>query len=540
MKYSALLSGILAILMMAAIGCNDDGSDPVPTDGDVDEIVAKTTEEVTLVPVKPAMHPPEETCEGRDAPAWCENPALYANGGESIKAAKDNGFGEVQEGPGLDAVDYEDLGTARPNAGEGQKVLSFAHTSDVHICDMESVTRTAMMDVPSLDSALRPQDPYSCQVFDAAIRTLNAYNKQHGLDFLMISGDTTDSAQINEVDWLTTILHGGEVHCDSGVDNDHIPGPGNDPQDPFEAAGLDIPWYFAFGNHDELVMGNAEITADAKIEVIGDYAVLGTRDGETWEVTTEGVADPAREYLFHEEFIAEILNAPGEPDGHGFTQENLDQNKGYYAFDAPNGAPVRFIVVDTTFRSYGFEGQFSYVNGVLSKDQIDDFIIPELDAAMENHMFVILSGHHPIDSMQDDGKPDKYYGGQEFAALLHEYPNVIAYLGGHHHENHVYTVAHESPDKSTPENGYWEIQVSSLADYPMQTRLYELREWGEGVYSMKTVVMDFVAQPGDLAWEARTVSLIDVQTGWCPDENPGPEDERNVEMFFQAPAQWDN
>ena len=92
------------------------------------------------------------------------------------------------------------------------------------------------------------------------MRTINAVNAEDAVDFVVLGGDNADSAQTNEVQWYLDIMDGAPVvHCDSGIDDDPVPGEANDPKDPFAPVGLDVPWYWVMGNHDVLVQGNFAI-----------------------------------------------------------------------------------------------------------------------------------------------------------------------------------------------------------------------------------------------------------------------------------------
>jgi len=90
------------------------------------------------------------------------------------------------------------------------------------------------------------------QVLDAAVQTINALHKKDPFDFGISLGDDCNSAQYNELRWFIDVLDGKNINPDSGVKDDPVPGPHNDYQDEYKAAGLNktINWYQALGNHD--------------------------------------------------------------------------------------------------------------------------------------------------------------------------------------------------------------------------------------------------------------------------------------------------
>lgn len=77
---------------------------------------------------------------------------------------------------------------------------------------------------------------YTPQVFDAAIQTANALNKQDPLDFVISLGDVSNSSMYNELRWYLDILDGKVITPSSG---DHKGADKVDYQKPFKAAGLD-------------------------------------------------------------------------------------------------------------------------------------------------------------------------------------------------------------------------------------------------------------------------------------------------------------
>ncbi|HET6583154.1 MAG TPA: hypothetical protein VFG69_06900, partial [Nannocystaceae bacterium] len=169
-----------------------------------------------------------------------------------------DGYGEEELAPGEPVLDITADGMPAPEPGANAQLLTrFVHLSDTQLPDDESPTRLASFDsAGELAGAFRPQEAYACVVLNAAARTINAVHTATPLDFVLLGGDNADSAQMNEVQWFVDVLDGAPVvECDSGVDDDPVPGPGNDPKDPFAPVGLDVPWRWVMGNHDVLVQG---------------------------------------------------------------------------------------------------------------------------------------------------------------------------------------------------------------------------------------------------------------------------------------------
>jgi hypothetical protein len=56
---------------------------------------------------------------------------------------------------------------------------------------------------------------------------------------------------------------------------------------------------------------------------------------------------------------------------------------------------------------------------------------------------------------------------------LQSHPNFILWISGHRHLNTV--KAFQSPDPANaPEKGFWQVETSSLRDFPQQFRTFEL------------------------------------------------------------------
>src|SRR5690606_25155853 len=145
----------------------------------------------------------------------------------------------------------------------------------------------------------RPQEILTTHVGEAMVQAMNRVGRGPAtglkLAFVINTGDTTDNAQYNEVRWIIDLLDGERVHPDSGDPNRYEgvmdwtvydraywhpdgPPPGAEAdvaltrygfprveglldaaRRPFQATGLDAPWYAVFGNHDGLIQGNLPV-----------------------------------------------------------------------------------------------------------------------------------------------------------------------------------------------------------------------------------------------------------------------------------------
>ncbi len=439
----------------------------------------------------------------------------------------EQGYGEVLlvEGePILDAT--LDLG-APPEAGPEPLLLTrFMHLADTQLVDDESPTRVVLLDQPdALQSSFRPQEAHLCQVLNAAVRTINAVHLDHPLDFVLLGGDNTDSAQDNELEWFTSILRGGgAVHCDSGEDDDPLPGADNDPKDPFTPVGLDVPWRWVTGNHDILVQGNFQVIAQASL-ALGGQADGGTRD---WSqlggpvVVGAVIADPRRELHSVASLLATIAE---EGDGHGIDDAVIARGRALYDF-LIEGTPVRVVVVDSA-------AETGSASGVIHEADVESYLRPTLDQAEADGELVIVTSHHCSTSLSDGGglggkvQEDALTTG-DWQAFLGEEPAVIMHLCAHSHRNRI--------ERIEPLGGtaYWEVATASLADLPQQMRLVEIRDEDNGYISITGISVDYQTDDDPLAADGRARAVTDFTSAWTGN-GIGEAEDRNVRLWVPLP-----
>ncbi len=438
------------------------------------------------------------------------------------------GFGDLVDGPGLPFVTRVIDDSTPPAAGPNmKKLLRFTTLADLQLADDESPTRLGLYDADGLtNAALRPQDTQICRMANAAVRTINALHRKEPIAFTLLGGDNADSAQMNELEWTLGILSGASsVECDSGADDDPIPGPDNDGKDPFVAEGLAMPWKWTTGNHDVLVQGNIMVQDANEQIVLGTSAAGGTRNyahGGAVETGEFVIADPKRKLNHRADVMAMVA---ADKDGHGIGAAEKSSGRATYTFDAA-GTNIRFLVMDTAHEAGG-------ADGVIKQSEIDRVIKPALDQAKTEGKWVILASHHAVGSLTLDGgafgskEPDSLTS-EQWSTFIGQYPNVLFSMVAHSHENRVL------PIKPTTGHAWWEVMTAAIADFPHEFRLVEIFDMDNGWVMMRSSPVDVSVANDPVAAEGRKRGVVDTVSGYVPD-GTGTSNDRNVELWIKKP-----
>jgi metallophosphoesterase (TIGR03768 family) len=222
-----------------------------------------------------------------------------------------------------------------------------------------------------------------------------------------------------------------------------------------------------------------------------------------------------RRSLSREEWMSEFFNTSSSPKGHGFNQSNVKTGFACYTFE-PNSTnlPIKVIVLDDTQRNddpndpdtlgYG-NGSLGYGHGSLDSERYN-WLVSELDKGQTEGKLMIIAAHIPI-GVEPAGSMMGWNPAAEaeLIAKLHTYPNLILWIAGHRHLNTV--TAFKSPDDERPELGFWEIETSSLRDFPQQLRTFEIVRNSDNTVSIFTTDVDPAVKDGSLAAISRSYAV---------------------------------
>ncbi len=564
----------------------------------------------------------------------------------------DSGFRELSLGSGEGYTVREELGSAQAGRESRRTSLAyFGQLSDFQLADEESPARVEFIDPigAPFDAAWRPWEALEPQIDDAMVRQINAFTAASPLtngngtrshmDFTLDTGDSADNQELNETRWVRTIIEGGTLDSNSGVDpassgdaacaalkpsivdadhperytgvqdyDDYAEGPNPyfyDPdqpaglhadfptytglmdaaQKPFTATGLDVPSYLVFGNHDALIQGNQAANQGFEGIATGCVKPLALPPGvNITDITPADLQaltpdqkilvppDPSRQFVSKAQYKA-VFQAGTQADGHGFDFVDPAENSasggsaGYYAWSPlPR---MRFIALDTTC-SGGVIGPSA--DGNIDDSQFQ-WLQGELQAAQTAGQYVVLFSHHAIQSLTcnvpDEVAPacsvDDAHGhdvnpgcdvdprssaplhlGADATALLHQFPNVIAWVAGHSHVNDV------TPYPDGSGGGFWMIRTAAEADWPQQSRLLQIFDNHDGTLSIFGTILDHAGaataptaltdptnpDSSELASIGRTLSYNDKQKGaraCTPACGEGLAKDRNVELLLRNP-----
>jgi metallophosphoesterase (TIGR03767 family) len=379
--------------------------------------------------------------------------------------------------------------------------------------------------------------PFSGRRFDCVVSTGdNTDNHEHAeLDWFLtvfdggtLTPNTGDPARYEGVQtWGSTLYWQPE----SSVPDDfkqkgfpQIPGLLTEVLRPITSPGLNTPWYSVFGNHDNSVQGTlpsgldpitALYTGTIKLDVPTaqpdiDRIAAVVRDQPTMlpaALASAAVAgpvrtvtgDPRRAPFTMREYMAAHLAPSGGPGpvGHGFAPDAPQTGITYYSFEIAPG--VVGISMDSTNHA-GFTdgsigaGQARWIENLLvaGSSAYYDAAGTRITHSASDTLFVAFS-HHTSTSMElpipDPENPaEPRYTGGYLLDLFGRFPNLVAWVNGHTHDNRV--TPHAGP---TPDRSFWEINTASHIDFPQNARIVDVCDNADGTLSLFCTLIESAA-----------------------------------------------
>lgn len=454
------------------------------------------------------------------------------------------------------------------------QLLNFFTFSDIHITDKEAPNQLIYFQQAERfainnTSIYSPVMMYTTHVLDAAIQTVNALHQKNHFDFGLSLGDTCNSTSYNELRWYLDVIDGKVIRPSSGA---HLGAGHIDYQKPYQAAGLDksIPWYQTMGNHDHFYMGSFPVdakpalgirqsyltdivwsTADFLAPNFKNFPVLFNIEGMTAEpqfftgvldgassfgkVIYAGpvgdmafslgapkvAADPDRRSLTRTEWRKEFFNTSTQPVGHGFNHVDEKTSPGFtsYSFIPNSKVPLKVIVLDNTQREDDGSNDI-HGHGYLDAERWA-WLQAELDQGQANNQLMVIAAHIPLavvpigSEMEWWNEPNiapEFQNAVSLAGLvntLQSTPNLLLWVAGHRHLNTVKAFPSNDPNK--PEQGFWQVETSSLRDFPQQFRTFEIYLNSDYSVSIFTVNVDPAVAEGTPAATSRKYAIATQQ-----------------------------
>lgn len=260
------------------------------------------------------------------------------------------------------------------------------------------------------------------------------------------------------------------------------------------------------------------------------------------------VADPDRRALHRTEWIQEFFNSTSSPVGHGFNLVTSNKNfialvppseqAGFacYSFVPKANVPLKVIVLDDTQRED--DGSVDiHGHGFLDATRWAWLQAELADGQLANQLMIIAC-HIPI-CVTNVGTELEWWLGDthattnnactitELVTTLQNSTNLLMWISGHRHVNHV--KAFKPPAiGGVPENGFWQVETSSLRDFPQQFRTFEIFLNSDYTVSIEAVNVDIAVAEGTPAATSRKYAIATQQIL----QNPLKSNPPNYATYF--------
>ncbi len=250
-------------------------------------------------------------------------------------------------------------------------------------------------------------------------------------------------------------------------------------------------------------------------------------------VAPKVAADPNRRSLHRTEWIQEFFTTTTSPVGHGFNLVTSNPNfklvaaadrAGFacYSFVPKSTVPLKVIVLDDTQRED--DGSVDiHGHGFLDASRWG-WLQAELADGQAANQLMVIACHIPICVTNVGTELEWWLGAHgdpsttttnactitELVTTLQNTTNLLMWIAGHRHVNHV--KAFKSPDPAhAPEKGFWQVESSSLRDFPQQFRTFEIFINSDYTVSIEAINVDIAVKEGTPAALSRKYAIATQQ-----------------------------
>ena len=168
--------------------------------------------------------------------------------------------------------------------------------------------------------------------------------------------------------------------------------------------------------------------------------------------------------------------------------------------------PIKVIVLDDTQREDDGDTDI-HGHGFLDRARWA-WLKKELAEGDTAGQLMIIAAHVPI-AVEKPGSELGWWNDDRNAVSqtdlineLQKHPNFIMWIAGHRHLNTV-----KAFSGTTPENSFWQVETSSLRDFPQQFRTFEIYLNGDNTISIVTTNVDPAVKDGTPAAKSRTYAV---------------------------------
>lgn len=278
--------------------------------------------------------------------------------------------------------------------------------------------------------------------------------------------------------------------------------------------------------------------------------IIGEGETSTTPPPAKVAADPNRRSLYRTEWIREFFNTASGPVGHGLNLVDTDTyGPGFacYSFLPKADVPLKIIALDDTQREDDGSNDI-HGHGFLDADRWT-WLQKELADGQKNNQLMIITAHCPI-AVSGIGTGTEWWLGNRTATTtagwwnapistpqnavdlatlvgtLQNTPNLLMWVAGHRHVNTV--KAFVPPAGGTPDQGFWQVETSSLLDFPQQFRTFEIYLNSDYTISIVTVNVDPAVADGTPAATSRKHAIAtqqiaqNIRTGNAPNNASYP------------------